>query len=303
MSHMQRYSHPLLALSVLALGLFGEAVPAAAQRRGRANVVDPIEAPANALVGADVKAAARGAEMLGSIIVKEPRALDVLLDALALGLAPEVTAAALTAVAAQTDARAFDTVEFFTRYRDDAVRTAAMRAMGALDDRRAAGPVLRALRDRAQSVREVAIGIVAARDLRMGIEPMVELLKKGEPATVPALAKMAGPDLALVLGELIGEVPAPLLANTFGGMLAREDFGPETARVQVVRALGKVPGGESVAALRAYVASLPADSPRQSRREAQALIKELTSPGGGKKPPASGSPPASAPPASPGGTP
>lgn len=297
MSHMQRFRLPLFALGVLALGMVGEPALVAAQGRARAKVVDPIEAPARALVGADVKAAAGAAETLGTIA--DPRALDVLLDALAMGLAPEVTAAALTAVAAHADVRAFDTVAFFARHRDDAVRTAAVRAMGALDDRRTVAPVLQALRDRAPSVREAAIGIVAARDLRAGIEPMVELLKKGEAATVPALAKMAGPDLAQVLGELIGEVPAPLLAQTFGGMLARADFGPEAARVQVVRALGKVPGSESIAALRAYVASVPADSPRQSRREAQALIKELTSPGA--KPPQSGAQPPQPP--APGGTP
>ena len=93
---------------------------------------------------------------------------------------------------------------------------------------------------------------------------------------MPALIKLGDPDLAKALGELIGEVPNPLLARTLGGILNRQDFGPEAARVQVVRALAKIPGDEAIHALRKYVTSLPeeSDAVRQSRREAKAFIKD-----------------------------
>jgi hypothetical protein len=40
-----------------------------------------------------------------------------------------------------------------------------------------------------------------------------------------------------------------------------------------VRALGKVPGNEALEQLTTYVASVPENPPRQSRREAEAIIE------------------------------
>lgn len=274
----------ILALTVIAGAFLSHHIsPVHAQgRRGAKKPADDIPARAAALVSADKKAALAAAIALGEN--KEAAALDALLNGLALGLHPDIAVASLDAIAAHADVRCIDTLAFFVNYRDPRVRAAAMRAIGALSDRRTVRYVMTALSDSDKQVRAIAIGIVSARKLMAGIEPMLDLLKKGEQATVPALASMANPDLAKALGEFIGDAPAPLLAKTLGTILLRADFGPEAARVQVVRTLAKVSGKEAIDALRGYANSLPKTSPRQSRREALAIIKDRLS--GGKAKPA-----------------
>lgn len=288
MSHIARYCRlvPTLtliaALGVLAIPEFAHAQGPKARAR---KLTADIEANRAALIGDKVAASEKAATTLGTL--KDPRALDALLDGLALGLHPKVATAALNAIAEHNDVRALDTLNFFVKYRDAAVRGAALAAIGKLDDRRTVRPVLASLRDEDMNVRAIAIGIVATRNLRAGIEPMLELMKKGEEATGPALASMADPDLAKVLGEYIGDAPNKLLASTLGTILLREDFKPEAARVQVVRTLGKISGPESMQALRKYIDSLHPRSLKQSKREAEAIIKDRRS-GGKKAAPAGG---------------
>ena len=298
MSHTSRYRRPVLTLLALGAAVFALALPQVTYAQGPAarerKLTADIAANGAALIGDDVAAAEKAAVALGNI--KDPRALDALLDGLALGLHPQVATAALQGVAEHNDARALDTLQFFVQYRDAGVRAAALTAIGKLDDRRTVSPVLAALRDEDKAVRAIAIGIVATRDLRVGIEPMLELMKKGEEATGPALASMADPDLAKILGEYIGEAPNGLLASTLGTILLREEFKPEAARVQVVRTLGKITGPEAMVALRNYIKSLHPRSLKQSKREAEAIIKARTT---GAQPAPAGGP--AAPPAAPTG--
>jgi HEAT repeat protein len=234
------------------------------------------------LRGAELKAAIRAAEELGAS--QDPQALEALLDALALGLHPEVAATALDGLVNHGDAAAYDTLAVYLRYREPRVRAAAVRAMGGLNDRRSPGHVLMALSDTSTAVRAAAIAMVAARNLRMGIESMLELVKKGDDATAPALAAMGDADVARALGELIGVAPDRILARALGGMILRPEFGPETARVQVVRTLSKIPGPEAVAELRAYVQAIPEKPPRQSRREAAAFVAARSGKPGASEP-------------------
>jgi HEAT repeat protein len=278
MSYTKPRPHLLIALaSASMIALAAASVPAQKQRPARpgaARAKPPaaqIAEQTALLQGTDVEAAVKAAGSLGTI--KEPLALDALMSALALGLHPRVAAAALDAVAQHGDVRSYETLRFFLHYRDPRVRAAAVRAVGKLDDPRAAGHAIVALSDTDKTVRAAAIEIIAVRQWRPGIEPMLELLKKGDEAAAPALATLATPDLARALGELIGVAPDFLLARALGLTLRRQDFGPETALVQVVRTLGKVPGQEALDQLQRYVESVPANPPRQSRREAEALIK------------------------------
>jgi HEAT repeat protein len=308
MSYTKPRRHLLIALaSASMIALAAASVLAQKQRPARpgaARAKQPVAQIADLtalLQGTEVEAAIKAADSLGTI--KEPPALDALMSALSLGLHPRVAAAALDAVAQHADIRSYETLRFYLHHRDPRVRAAAVRAVGKLDDPRAAGHAIMALSDTDKTVRTAAIEIVAARQWRLGIEPMLELLKKGDEATAPALASLATPDLARALGELIGVAPDFLLARALGLILRRQDFGPETALVQVVRTLGKVPGQEAIDQLERYVEFIPASPPRQSRREAEALIKARTTPEQpGAETPGAQQPGAETPGAQPGGT-
>lgn len=232
------------------------------------------------LTGADEDKAATAAQRLGE--TRDARAVPALLDALALGVAPKVAAAALDALASHRAAGSFDTVAAYLRYRDRRVRAAAVRAMGGLEDARAIEHVLAALRDPQKEVRAAAVAVVEARRIKRAIDPLLELFKKGDEATAKALAVMADADLARVIGEQIGTAPDDLVARALGLILLNKEFKGEPARVQVVRSLAKVPGTESIEQLTAYIESVPANPPRQSRREAEQLVEQRLSGGGGK---------------------
>ncbi len=230
-----------------------------------------VAAEVERLRDADLKVAVNAAELLGR--TNDKRALTALLDALALGLHPKVAAAALQSVGAHGDVAAYDTVAFFAHYRDANVRAAAVGALAALDDSRAIELVLASLRDGNRSVRAAASEAVATRSIKRGIEPMLELLKRGDDAVVQPLAKMADADLARAVGELIGAAPDALTAACLGAILLKPSFKPESARVEVVRAIGKIAGSEAVEQLTTYIEKTPEKPPRQSRREAEALVE------------------------------
>jgi len=253
--------------------------PAARKAKAKKKVRPPAVAPIKVDVAAEGKrlfdakpdAAAKAAEMLGK--TKDARALAHLLDALATGLHPKVAATALRSVGAHGGVAAFDTLAYYAHYRDPRVRAAAVGALQSQDDSRAVELVLASLRDGHKSVRGAAANVVAARKIKRGIEPLLELMKRGDDATVQPLADMADADLARAVGELMGEAPDALLARCLGAILLRPSFKPEAARVQVVRSLGKVPGTDAVEQLTTYIEKTPEKPPRQSRREAESLVE------------------------------
>jgi HEAT repeat protein len=259
-----------LVVALVTLGLLVGTAHAQQKRPAKPAKVD-VAAEAARLTGDDAKVAAEAAGRLGQAASKP--AVDALLDALAMGLSPRVAAAALDGLAAAGDSRAWDTAFWYSHYRDSRVRAAAVRAVGALDDKRATAVVLEALRDTDKEVRAAAAKVVADRAFTTGIEPLMALLEKGDEAAAPALAAMGDARLAAAVGELIGAAPDALVARTLGLILLKPNFGPEEARVEVVRALGKVPGSEAVEQLTTYVDSIPEKPPRQSRREAEAIIE------------------------------
>lgn len=251
--------------------------PALAQPKGKkapprvAKKVD-VDAAGKALAGADVNRAAEAAADLGK--VRSNAALEHLLDALAMGVDPKVSAAALESLAAHASPRSLEIAGHYLSHRNRRVRAAAVAAVGSIDDSRAIEQVLAALRDMQPDVRAAAVAVVKKRKIKRGIEPLIALLKKGDEAPAEALASMADADLALVLGELIGVAPDAVLARTLGLILVRKDFKPEAARVQVVRTIGKIPGTESVEQLTSYIEATPEKPPIQSRREAEAIIEQ-----------------------------
>lgn len=264
--------------------LLALAVPAAAAAQPKKKKAPPVAsgataAAAKALVGSDVDAAAKAAVQLGKD--RSAAGLDALLDALALGLNPQVAAAAIDALAARRSPLALDTLVAYREHRNPKVRASAVTALAAVDDKRADKYILAALHDGHVSVRAAAAAAVSARRLKAGVEPLMALLVKGDEATAPALAALADPALAVDVAELIGKAPDALLARCLGGILARPDFKPDTARVEVVRALGRIDAQEALEQLTTYVSSVPKNPPRQSRKEAEQLVESKLG-GGGK---------------------
>jgi HEAT repeat protein len=252
--------------------------PAAAQAQrkkkpatARTAAPAPIAEAARALAGADLDAAAKAAAVLGRD--RSQAGLDALLDALALGLHPQVAIAALDGLAARKKPAALDTLVAYREHRNPKVRASAVVALAALDDRRVDKHILAALHDGDVKVRAAAAGAVAQRKLRGGVEPLLRLLTKGDEAAAPALAALADPELARRVAETIGKAPDRLVALCLGAMLVRPDFKPDGARVELVRALGRIEAGEALEQLTSYLSSVPKNPPRQSRKEAERLIQ------------------------------
>lgn len=229
-----------------------------------------VAAQAAALAAADAEKAAAAAAELGK--TEEPAAHDALLGALALGLHPQVSAVALTSLGAAPQPGDLTTLGRYVKYRDPAVRTAAVRALGAHPE--GGAMIVAALHDQEATVRAAAAEAVVARKPQGATEPLLALLDKGELSAARALATYADADLARVIAEHLGTAPDAVLAQCLGTILVRPDFGPEAAKLQVVRALAKLAGPEAVTALSNYVESTPATPPKQSRREAEAELKQ-----------------------------
>jgi hypothetical protein len=266
-------SAALLALAVVAApadAQKGKPKPAKPAKPAAAKKVD-VDAERAALLGADVDKAVAAAAALGESA--DAKAHDVLADALATGLAPDVAAAALAALGRHPEDSDVAVVAFFGRYRDAEVRAAAAGALAGYKAKPATDALLRLLADDDAKVRAAAAKAAGEGKVRAAAEPLLALLAKGDEPAAGALAAIADVELARVIGEQLGQVNDDLLATALGGILARKDFGPDASRVEVVRALGKIKGATATSALADYVSATPENPPRQSRREAESLVE------------------------------
>lgn len=231
-----------------------------------------------ALGGAQVEAAAKAAETLGTSA--EPAAHDALLDALAMGLPPAVAIPAIAALAQHPAPPDVVALERYAGHHSPTVRSAAYGALALYPDPAARKAVITGLHDVAGNVRGAAAAAAAKGRIREAVEPLFELLARNEDSAAKALAAMADTDLARKIGDQLGKVPDAILAQTLGLVLRRADFGPDPARVELVRALGKIQDAAAVAALTDYIDATPKNPPRQSRDEAQKMVEARM--GGGK---------------------
>lgn len=201
-------------------------------------------------------------------------ATDALLDALALGLPPRVALAALDALRERRSTAALDVLVRYARHRDAVTRAAAVSALGALDDKRAIDAVKAALGDADRTVRAAAGEALAARRDRTAVPTLLVLLGKGDDAAVKPLAELANADTAARVAELAGRAPDVVVAQCLGQILLRPDLGPEKTYVDIVRAIGSLPGDDAIVALTGFIGSLPPKSMRPAKREAQAIVDE-----------------------------
>jgi hypothetical protein len=224
-----------------------------------------------ALHGANAEAAVKAAEALGAS--SDPAAHEALLDGLAMGATPAVAISMITALSVHPAPPDVGALKRYASHHNPSVRSAALGTLATYPDPVARRAVVAGLRDMTGNVRFAAASAAAKGRIREATEPLFELLARGEEASSRALAAMADAELARKIGDQLGKVPDPILAQTLGLVLKRSDFGPDPARVEVVRAIGKIQDAAAVTALTDYLDSTPKNPPRESRTEAQRMVE------------------------------
>jgi len=274
-------------IGVLAPLLGGQVAPSSALAARRSAVAGesgsgPLEEERRALLGNNEAAAVAAAKKLGTH--KSAAAEEVLLEVLASGTSPAVAEAALTALGAQTDERAWDTLALYAGHRSPALRRQALRSLaqlkGASTAPRTSELLVMALGDADQDVRATAAEALAARNDRAGLGRMMSLLRDNEPGVAEPLGALVTPALVPELAELLGTVNEDILANTLGAALKRKDLA-EQLRVDLVRTLAKISSPMSTAALAEYAGSATGKGEKtekdKAKKEAQAVLDQRSS--------------------------
>jgi HEAT repeat protein len=258
----------------LASGAVAAPTKTPAAKKGKVDV-KPLVAQ---LAGANNEEAAKAAEALGG--ATEPAAHDALLDALAFGLPAQVAIPAIAALAQHPAPPDVTSLRRYADHRNPAVRGSALAALALYPDPAAHAAVVAGLHDPVGIVRSAAAAAAAQGHVREAVDTLFVLLEKGEEPAARALATMADADLARKLGDQLGKAPESTLALSLGVLLRRADFGPDTARVEVVHAIAKISDQAAVKALTDYIDATPKNPPRQSRTEAEKIVAARL--GGGK---------------------
>ena len=205
-----------------------------------------------------------------------PQALEAMLDELSLGAPPKVQAELIEGLVKSKDPRTFDVLLHYSKNRNSLLRKKAIKALSKLTDPRIQGILVNALSDSVADVRAAGAKALAERLDKAPVveDALVKLLAHRDEAAVEALGTLGGPGTARRLGELSGQIPDGLLANTFNALLSRADFGPDPLRLEVVKAIGKLTGPEATAALKDYIKASENDKSRPSRKEAKDIIEK-----------------------------
>ncbi|MEO7092931.1 MAG: HEAT repeat domain-containing protein [Polyangiales bacterium] len=223
-----------------------------------------------ALSGNELDAAAKAAETLGAS--KSAAAHEALLDALALGLPPAAAVPAMTALGLHPAPPDVVALKRYAGHHTPGVRIAALTTLAMYPDPTAQAVIIAGLHDPIGMVRTAAAGAAGRGRVKGAVEPLLALLAKGEDSSARALAQLADTDLARKLADQLGKVPDPSLAIALGAILKRADFGPDEARVEIVRAIAKIQDPSAVTVLTEYLDGTPRTPPRPSRGEAQMVI-------------------------------
>ena len=204
---------------------------------------------------------------------REPSVVEQLIELLAAGTTPARSVAALAALAQFADPRSIDAVALYTGHRRPEIRLEAVRTLGAIDDPRVSAALLERLGDETPEVRAAAAEALANRGEPRALPRLMGLVKRNDPGAAAPLGRVATPEAIAQLRERQGAIADPVLATVLGAYLKRADVG-DGARMDVLRSVGGLHSPESTAALREYLASIPARDDRASRREARRLLDE-----------------------------
>jgi HEAT repeat protein len=251
------------------------ALAAPAPKKTKGEDLAPVIA---ALSGAELEQAAAAAEHLGES--DQVGAHDALLDALALGLPAEVAVPAMAALTHHPAPPDVAALKRYASHRNPSVRSAALAALALYPDPIAHHIVVGGLHDSMGLVRNAAAQAAGHGRVREAVDSLFALLALGEEPAARALAQLADPELARKIAEQLGKVPDASLALCLGLILKRTDFGPDTARVEIVRAIGKIQDAAAINALTDYIDATPKTPPRPSRHEAEMMVEARMS--GGK---------------------
>jgi HEAT repeat protein len=255
-------------LCALGIGSSALAVPGGkGGKKGKASDLSPMIA---ALGGTEDEAAAKAADDLGDLA--DPAAHDALLDALAFGLRPPVAVPALAALAKHPAPPDVASLKRYAGHHNPSVRGSAFAVLALYPDPAAHAIVVLGLHDPVTAVRNAAAQAAAKGHVREATDSLFELLVRGEDSASRALAAMADAELVRRIGDQLGKVPDATLAQCLGLVLKRPDYGPDTARVDVVRAIAKIQDVAAVNALRDYIDATPKNPPRPSRAEAEKIV-------------------------------
>lgn len=266
----------------LVVGMVAAAASAsAAPKAGKAPAkkAEPIAPLVTALWAADVEGAAKAAEQLGALDLAA--AHDALLDALAFGLPAAVAIPAMAGLTVHPAPPDVAMLVTYARHRNPTIRSSALGALALYPDPKARASVAFGLHDSMGVVRAAAATAAAKGHVRESHEALFALLARGEEPAARALAQLADPELARKIAEQLGQVPDATLALCLGLVLRRSDFGPDPARVELVRAIAKIQDASAVTALTDYIDNTPKNPPRPSRHEAEMVVGARLS-GGGK---------------------
>ncbi|MGE5181082.1 MAG: HEAT repeat domain-containing protein [Acidobacteriota bacterium] len=231
------------------------------------------------LASANAEEAVKAAETLGS--EADPAAHDALLDALAFGLPGAVAVPAIQALAKHPAPPDVPALRRYANHRNPAVRSSVLGTLALYPDPAAHALVIAGMHDPVGIVRAAACSAAAAGRVRESVDTLFQLLARGEEPAARALAQLADADLARKIGDQLGKVPDASLSLALGTLLKRADFGPDAARVEVVRALAKISDASATAALTDYIDATPKNPPRESRQEAEKIVTARL--GGGAK--------------------
>ncbi len=262
----------------LALAIGGAAVAQPARNKKAAPKGVDLAPLVSDLKGTDDEAAAKAADALGELA--DPAAHDALLDALAFGLPPAVAVVAIPALVKHPAPPDVAALRRYAGHHNPSVRGSVFAALAMYPDPAAHQIVVAGLHDGTGVVRGAAAQAAAKGHVREATDALFELLARGEDSAARALAAMADADLVRKIGDQLGKVPDATLAQCLGLILKRNDFGPDPARVDVVRAIAKIADPAAVAALTDYLDATPKNPPRPSRAEAEKVVEARL--GGGK---------------------
>jgi HEAT repeat protein len=225
-----------------------------------------------ALAPVGAQAAARPARGTAAP-AQDPAVVDLLVELLAAGTSPDRATAALGALAKIADPRGFEALELYAVHRRPELRREAVKALAALADPRVVPPLLDRLGDESPEVRAAAASALAERHEASAVPRLMRLCRRGDIGAAAPLGRLATPDTLGELREQQGAIKEDVLATALGASLRRSDIG-DGARIDNLRAIGKLHGALATAAIADYLASIPAQDNRASRKEAQRLLDE-----------------------------
>ena len=202
-----------------------------------------------------------------------PNAALPLVEMLGVGAQPPATVAALDALKRLRDVSSIEILVLYAGNRGTEIRRHAVEALGTFADGRVVPILMDRLGDGAPEVRAAAAQALATRGEKAAVPRLLALLKRNDATIVGPLGALAPLSTLPEIAGLQGSISDDNLASVLGELLQRQDVS-ESARLDLVKTLARVPGAASTTALIEYVGTATGRERRPSKSEAQKVIDE-----------------------------